>query len=193
MISDDFRYCKGGQESREKVELDIMRGDGAYITTCVVDVDLLVCGIDLHSCRNEDDLKLDLEQQLKVLEFVLAERKKITETEAVKSLEGWRESGLHTFEDYCFPGDIVDEAMVEYFVNSVPPVLTLSFCTQAGEVFNYEEDMRGAHRPTFTTFHELGGGRWQFDGYCFYKENTNRCVRKSRLEERIDEARRKLV
>ena len=79
---------------------------------------------------------------------------------------------------------------MEYFVNSVPPVLMLSFCTQAGEPFSHEGDERGAYRPTYTTFHDLGGGRWQFDGYCFYKENTNRYVRKSRLEERITEARR---
>ena len=35
-------------------------------------------------------------------------------------------------------------------------------------------------------------GNRQFDGYCFYKENTNRYTRKSRLEERIDEARREV-
>ena len=47
-------------------------------------------------------------------------------------------------------------------------------------------------RPTFTTFHDLGGGYWQFDGYCFYKENTNRYTRKPRIEELIDEARREV-
>lgn len=55
-----------------------------------------------------------------------------------------------------------------------------------------EVDERGASRPTYITFHDLGGGYWQFDGYCFYKENTNRYTRKSRLEERIDEARREV-
>ena len=82
--------------------------------------------------------------------------------------------------------------MVEYYVNSVPPVLMLSFCMQAGEPFSHERDERGAYRPTYTTFHDLGGDRWLFDGYCFYKENTNRYIRKSRLEECITQAQREV-
>ena len=71
MISEDFRYYRGSRESRETVELDIVRSDGMYITTCVVNFDLLLCGIALHPCGNGDDLKLDPEQQLKVLELSL--------------------------------------------------------------------------------------------------------------------------
>lgn len=184
-----YKYLRGSQDSREAVEFDITRR-GQYITTCVVDVDLLLCGIKAFPCGNGDDVKLTPEQQFAILETVQQERKRITDSYPIKTYEGWRESGLPLFEDYCFPGDTVDEAMVEHFVNSVPPVLMLSFCTQAGEPFSHEGDERGAYRPTYTTFHDLGGGRWQFDGYCFYKENTNRYVRKSRLEERITEARR---
>ena len=86
----------------------------------------------------------------------------------------------------------MDDDRVQHFVDSVPPVLMLSFCTQGGEPYSSEVDERGASRPTYITFHDLGGGYWQFDGYCFYKENTNRYTRKSRLEERIDEARREV-
>lgn len=184
-----YRYIRGSRDSYEAVEFDITRR-GRYITTCVVNVYLLLCGVKAFPCGNGDDEKLTAQQQLEILELVQEERKKITASYPVKTYKGWHESGLPTFEDYCFPGDTVDEAMVEYFVNVVPPVLALSFCTQAGEPFSHEGDERGAYRPTYTTFHDLGGGRWQFDGYCFYKENTNRYVRKSRLEERIEEARR---
>lgn len=126
-----YKYLRGSQDSREAVEFDITRR-GQYITTCVVDVDLLLCGIKAFPCGNGDDVKLTPEQQFAILETVQQERKRITDSYPVKTYEGWRESGLPLFEDYCFPGDTVDEAMVEHFVNSVPPVLMLSFCTQAG-------------------------------------------------------------
>lgn len=186
-----YKYLRGSQNSREVVEFDITRR-GQYITTCVVDVDLLICGIKAFPCGNGDDETLTPEQRLTILETVQAERKRITDSYPVKTLKGWRESGLRTFEEYCFPGDKVDDDMVQHFVDSVPPVLRLSFCTQAGEPYSHEGDERGAYRPTYATFHDLGGGYWQFDGYCFYKENVNRCTRKSRLEERIEEARREV-
>lgn len=186
-----YRYLRGSQDSREAVEYDITRR-GQYITTCVVDVELLICGIKAFPCGNGDDETLTPEQRLAILETVQAERKRITDRYPVKTLAGLRESGLRTFEEYCFPGDKVDDDMVQHFVDSVPPVLLLSFCTQAGEPFSHEEDERGAYRPTYTTFHDLGGGYWQFDGYCFYKENVNRYAHRTRLEERIEEARREV-
>lgn len=188
-----YRYIRGGERSREAVEWDIKRG-GQYITTCVVDVDLLICGIRAFPCGNGDDVKLTPEQRLAILETVQEERRRILDRYPVKTYKGWYESGLPTFEDYCKPGDEVDEELVDYFVNSVPPVLMLSFCTQAGEPYSSEPgDERNCYRPTFTTFHDLGGGRWRFDGYCFYKENVNRVNRGTRLEQRIEEARREVT
>lgn len=186
-----YKYLRGSQDSREAVEFDITRR-GHYITTCVVDVDLLISGLKAFPCGNGDDVKLTAQQRLAILELVQAERKRITDSYPVKTCEGWQASGLSSFEDYCFPGDRVDDDMVQHFVDSVPPVLMLSFCTQGGEPYSNEVDERGASRPTYITFHDLGGGYWQFDGYCFYKENTNRYTRKSRLEERIDETQREV-
>lgn len=186
-----YKYLRGSQNSREVVEFDITRR-GQYITTCVVDVDLLICGIKAFPCGNGDDETLTPEQRLTILETVQAERKRITDSYPVKTLKGWRESGLRTFEEYCFPGDEVDADIVDMMVNATPPTLERSSCTQTGEAFSSEGDERGSYKPTYATFHRLGGGRWQFDGYCFYGENTNRYLRKSRLEERIEEARREV-
>jgi hypothetical protein len=186
-----YKYLRGSQDSREAVEFDITRR-GHYITTCVVDVDLLISGLKAFPCGNGDDVKLTAQQRLAILELVQVERKRITDSYPVKTYKVWQASGLPSFEDFCFPGDKVDDDMVQHFVDSVPPVLMLSFCTQGGEPYSSEVDERGASRPTYITFHDLGGGYWQFDGYCFYKENTNRYTRKSRLEERIDEARREV-
>lgn len=188
-----YTYYRGSQSSREAVTYDITRR-GQYITTCVVDVQLLLCGIKAFPCGNGDDVKFTAQQRLEILETVQAERKRITDRYPVKTYEGWQESGLPSFEDYCFPGDMVDGELVTHFVNDLPPALMRATCTQAGGEFSCEGDEHGGYKPTYITFHRIDadGGLWRFDGYCFYGQNENRYTRKSRLEELIDEARREV-
>ena len=173
------------------MEADITRRDGTYITTCVINADLLLCGLTAFPCGNGEDYPLTPEQQIKVLEFIRMERKRLTDREKIKTLYGWHMSGLPTFEDYCFPGDVVSQDIVDYFVNSVPPVLMRSNCTQAGEEYSVEKDENGEYRNTYTTFHKEPGGNWIFDGYCFFGSNENRGSRPSKLEMRILEAKRR--
>lgn len=52
-----YNYLRGSQSSRETIAFDITRR-GQYITTCVVDVQLLLCGIKAFPCGNGDDVKL---------------------------------------------------------------------------------------------------------------------------------------
>lgn len=191
MLAEDMRYYRGTAENKETVEIDEVRSDGMYITTCAVNIDLLMCGISVFPCGNGDDLKLDPEQQIKVLEFIQAERKKITDSYPVKTYEGWHESGLPTFEDYCSPGDEVDEATVDYFMNCVPPVTLRSDCSQAGEAHDTRKDPEtGQWRSTYTTFSRLSSSLWRFEGYCFKGQTVNRETEKKRIERRIEELRR---
>lgn len=192
MYSEKLKYYKGGRDRYEAVEADITRRDGTYITTCVINVELLLCGVTAFPCGNGEDYPLTPEQQLKVLEFIRRERNALTDKETIKTLDGWRESGLPTFEDYCFPGDAVAESIVDYFVNGVPPVLMRSTCTQVGEAYSIEPDGDGKHRNTYMTFHREPGGNWMFDGYCFCGSNKNRVRCSSRLERRISEVRREM-
>lgn len=194
MIAEDFRYYRGGRDCYEAVELDEVRSDGMYITTCVVNVDLLACGITAFPCGNGDDLKLYPELQLKVLEFVKEERRKITEGETVKSLDGWHKSGLRTWEEYCKPGELVTEDIVDEFANSVHPVTFKNGFVQAGEAYSTQSDENGAWRDTYTTFTYHGidsAGRsvWLHNGYCFAGQKINRVEVKTRLERRIEELR----
>lgn len=185
-----YKYLRGSRDSREAVEFDISRR-GQYITTCVVDVSLLLCGILSFPCGNGDDVTLTGQQQFDILELVQAERKKITSGIEVKTMESWYGSGLN-FDDYCFPGDVVGEDVVDYFVNVVPPVTLRYDCVQAGEEHSYERDDSGKYRATYTTFHRTGDGRCRFDGYCFNGENKNRVEKtysQQRFEKRLAEAR----
>lgn len=193
MLAEKMRYYKGSKNSRECVEADELRSDGMYITTCVVDVELLICGISTFSCGNGDDLKLSPEKRLEILELVKKERKKITDSYPVKTYEGWHESGLRTFEQYCFPGDTVDEEIVNHFINSVPPIMLREDCTQAGEAYSTEKDPEtGRYHSTYTTFSRLEACLWRFEGYCFRGSTVHRVTRPTRLEERILETRKEL-
>ncbi len=184
-----YVYHRGSRNSRETIEFDIVRGD-QYITTCVVDVDLLICGFNIFPCGNGNDVKLTPEQELHVLEMVQYERKKITDSYPIKTYDGWEESGLPKFEDYCFPSDEVDEAMVEHFITSVPPVLMWSSCMQAGEPYSIAlDESSGRLRDTYTTFHKTMG-HWIFDGYCFFAKNENMNTGVPQIQRRIDRLRR---
>ena len=185
-----YKYLRGSRDSREIVEFDISKR-GQYITTCVVDVDLLLCGILSFPCGNGDDVTLTGQQRLDILELVQAEREKITSGIDVKTMESWYGSGLN-FDDYCFPGDTVGEDIVDYFVNVVSPVTLRYDCMQAGEEHSCEPDGSGKYRATYTTFHRTGDGRCRFDGYCFKGENQNRVEKtysQQRFEKRLAEAR----
>lgn len=185
-----YKYLRGSRDSREIVEFDISKR-GQYITTCVVDVDLLLCGILSFPCGNGDDVTLTGQQQLDILELAQAEREKITSGIEVKTMESWYGSGLN-FDDYCFPGDTVGEDIVDYFVNVVSPVTLRYDCMQAGEEHSCEPDGSGKYRATYTTFHRTGDGRFRFDGYCFKGENQNRVEKtysQQRFEKRLAEAR----
>lgn len=185
-----YKYLRGSRDSREIVEFDISKR-GQYITTCVVDVDLLLCGILSFPCGNGDDVTLNGQQQLDILELVQAEREKITSGIEVKTMESWYGSGLN-FDDYCFPGDTVGEDIVDYFVNVVSPVTLRYDCMQAGEEHSCKPDGSGKYRATYTTFHRTGDGRFRFDGYCFKGENQNRVEKtysQQRFEKRLAEAR----
>lgn len=190
MTTVDFKYYKGGRNCYETVELEISN-NGTYVTTCVVNVDLLICGVEVFPCGNGDDFKLNPEQQLKVLEFVQAERRKITEGKTIKTLDDWRKSGLRTWEDFCKPGELVTEDIVDEFVNSVPPVTLRNGIVQAGEAYSTQPDENGALKNTYITFTYLdkdsaGRSLWRFEGYCFVGQTNDRAQVKTSLERRLD-------
>lgn len=189
-----YGYFRGGRNGREAVEFEISRRDQC-ITTCVVDVDRLLYGIKTFPCGNGDDAKLSAQQRLDILELVRTEREKITGGTEIKTMESWSNSGL-SFDEYCFPGDVVAEDIVDYFVNVVPPATLRYDCVQAGEEHNTERDESGKFRATYPTFSKIGDGKHRFDGYCFKGENKNRVektYRQQQFERLIEEARKEIT
>ena len=177
----EYRYIKGGPYNQETVEFNINQKDGSYVTTCVVNIDLLLCGIFRFPCGNGDDVTLTDEQHLDILKKVKQERQKYADV-PVKTLKSWHDSGIRLLEDYIRVGDTVDADLVYSLLNCVPPVTFCSYCIQVGEAHNHLEDDQGKLRATYATFHKLADSNYEFDGYCFKDENTDRANKMTKLD-----------
>ena len=88
-----YRYLQGGQDCFEAVEFDITNICSQRVATCAVGAFAILSGIKSFINSNGEDLTLTPMQRLKILELLQAERKRITDI-PVKTLEGWRNSGL---------------------------------------------------------------------------------------------------
>lgn len=177
-----MEYVKATADMAEHVIIPITHKGGDYLTACGVMVTLLEAGIKKFLCRNTDEVLLSNMQALAVMLFVKEQREEIRGVGA-KSLAGWRESGLNV-EDYLLVGDTVDEEMVDYFRNILPP-LRDGRVLQPEEPYSCEPDELGRYRNTYITFAQRGSG-WYYAGLCFAGDTVNRTAYKSTLDRQID-------
>ncbi|WP_036628537.1 hypothetical protein [Paenibacillus macerans] len=84
---------------------------------------------------------------------------------AVKTFAGWKGE---IFDEYVQVGDVVDQEMIDYFMNSLPPVVYGPRLCQAGSVEDYVNG-----RATYLTFEHTAEG-WVYRGYCYRGETTAR-------------------
>ncbi len=184
MKKESYHYEKGSAEKQEIICFKPER-EGFECTACKVYVPLLLSGVCVYPTEGGGHIILTQEERLKLLKQLRNERQKILASYPVKDLKAFLDCGLPSFEDFCRPGDKIDESIVRYFTDNMPLVLSLSYCTQCGEPHSYEDSGRSGIRPTYTTFHKVEGRQWEFDGYCFYQENYNRAKTGNRLDEEI--------
>lgn len=171
MKIEQLTYFKGENHVKEeRVEVAFMSGDGMDWITA--NVQLLVGGLTKYQTERGFWVDLPPAAQLAMLRIAQTERGKILSSYRVKTYAGWSESGLGSFGDYCTPGDEVDEAMVDYFLEVVPPATFNASLIQCGEPYSHEPDEKGRLRPTFITFERRGG--WYYTGECFAGETENR-------------------
>jgi hypothetical protein len=77
----------------------------------------------------------------------------------MKTYENWKGS----LKQYLQPGDLVDQAMVDHFVNVLPPLTMTGNLVQCSEPQGYIED---ANANTYITFFNSPQG-WRYAGCCF--------------------------
>ena len=76
--------------------------------------------------------------------------------------------------DALVPGDLVEENVIDDFLNMLPPACMRSNCFQMGEPHSIRVDENGEERTTFATFKKIAEDIWEFCGDCFRGENQER-------------------
>lgn len=80
----------------------------------------------------------------------------------------WSAAG--DFEKAAKPGDLVDEEIVEEFVNCLPPTTLRGDLVQAGEPYSHQYDPEAERwRATYTTFAKVDG-EWTYNDPLSYAE-----------------------
>ncbi len=81
---------------------------------------------------------------------------------------------IYTDVKFGIHAGTVDEAIVESFLNLLPPASMEHGYLQVGEAHSTEwNEASKAYAPTFMTF-QMEDGKWYYRGYCFHGGNQNR-------------------
>ena len=89
----------------------------------------------------------------------------------MKTYKAWLKAE-QSFREFVQPEDEVDEAMVDYFVNVLPPHSMNFGYLQVGEPICQKKDRDGKYRTVYITFaKELG--KWIYKGCCFTGKAEN--------------------
>ena len=95
----------------------------------------------------------------------------------VKTLYGWCEfsdrTGKGSWYEYAEVGSVVAEAVVDSFLDMLPPRSMKYGYVQVGEAYSHIEDENGTVRATYMTFAKLDGV-WKYCGNCFAGEIVDR-------------------
>lgn len=133
--------------------------------------------------RNKDDLD---EYVYVVFDAYEDAKKYYDDIIKSKTMEDWNNSKENYFESFFKPGDIVDQDVVEYFVNSLPPVTLREYFVQAGEPYNHRVDPEDKIcKATYPTF-ERGIENWIYKGNCFKDKDYDMTYATEVIEETED-------
>lgn len=84
----------------------------------------------------------------------------------IKTYKNWKGN----LDEYLEIGDIVDNAMVEYFINVLPPVTMNKNMIQMGETYSYVDG-----KKIYSTLIKKQD-KWIFAGYCHRGQVKNKKI-----------------
>jgi hypothetical protein len=162
---DRILYHKGGRAARERICIPVVDRSGAVTTYLDLPVLFLEANAVYLHLDDGSDVFLSNTQMLLIANEVERLRAEAAGT-GLKTLSGWRESGLPSVEDYLEVGDEVDGEMLDYFLNVLPPRTNRAGLLQAGGEISTVKNIDGGWLPTHLTFKQQGG-TWRYAGRCF--------------------------
>lgn len=169
-ITTKDEYVPGTKNINEQIVLCYQNSNGKRTVT--IDAEALESGRKDAADEN-GAVTLTAAERLRALSVLRNGRREIREKEDVRTLEGWEQSGIPNFGDYVLPGDYVDDKMVNYFLDILPPASTSAGYLQAGEALAYVPDEKGTFRSCFTTFVMEYHNKWRYCGACHLNQIKN--------------------
>lgn len=92
----------------------------------------------------------------------------------LKTIDGWGKSNCGSWDEYCKPGERVDEGVADYFLNIMPPRIMKMGYFQVGEPHSTAVNPKTKrHSETYATFLKAEKGVWEYRGHCFTGEITD--------------------
>ncbi len=88
----------------------------------------------------------------------------------VKDQSDWKGDFNEDFK----PGDYVDQEIIDYFRDVLPPRSMGPGYLQVGEPYSHVPAQDGKYRPTYNTFIDEARGIWKYCGHCFAGETEHR-------------------
>ena len=88
----------------------------------------------------------------------------------IKERSDWTDDFNKNFQ----PGDYVDQEIVDYFRDVLPPKSMSSNYLQVGEPYSHVLDQEGRYRATYNTFTKSAPGVWLYRGHCIAGETELR-------------------
>ena len=88
--------------------------------------------------------------------------------EELKTIEGWHKSECNSWDEYCKPGDMVDQGVADYFLDILPPRTMARDYFQVGEPHSHAINPKTMKNcGTYATFAVRGKEIWEYCGNCF--------------------------
>lgn len=162
---DRMIYHKGGRAARERICIPVVDRSGAVTTYLDLPVTLLEAGVVYLVLDDGSNIFLSDTQMALIANEVERLRAEAAGT-SPKTFEKWLESGLPTAEDYLEPGDEVDEDLIGYFLDVLPPRTNRAGLLQVGGEIGSAKNIDGCWLPTYLTF-KREDGTWRYAGRCF--------------------------
>ena len=141
--------------------------------TVAVNVAQMMGGGTVFPDLEGNRVELTATHKFAALQCALIAQEQLKYSSHEKTMDEWTSSGAIDFDAYAEINDAVDEAIVQNFLELLPPAYNSSILMQMGEPNEHLPDEKGNYRPTYMTFEKVDG-KWYYRGYCFLGTTENR-------------------
>lgn len=173
LFMEQATYHPQTAEVNECIEIPAQHEAGGELVFCHAYASMLTARSLRHIC-SDGRLGHWSELQLVNALHLLKNYRNALISKLPKTLHGWGQSGLD-LTDFLKSGDVVDEDMVDYFRNVLPPLFNRRGLLQSSEPYSsIANHTKTGCRNTYLTFACNEQGAWYFAGACFRGERENR-------------------